>query len=160
VADDAHVSIQAAWKMLRAIRRSGVSVATCQGCGEVFTYPARNGLRRSYCTRACQAARSPGRDETPVPSLPPPPDWSRGLCTTVKPHMRAWWTSSARDEREAAARYCQRCPVLAACERWSLALPWDDDTVYAGLDRTERNRRKRAVRDEITRQALEGVRWP
>jgi hypothetical protein len=105
--------------------------------------------------------RRPGRSgpEPPPPrfTLPPPPDWSRGLCTTAPRYQRSWWTSADGTEREAARRLCAGCPVLAECELWSLALPWDDrSAIYAGLTPGERIRRKREVRDELTRQALKG----
>jgi hypothetical protein len=94
-------------------------------------------------------------------SLPPPPDWSRGLCTTLPRHQRSWWTSDDLTERQAAARYCQDCPVLGPCEAWCLALPWSDrSAVYAGMLPGARQKRKREIRAEITRQVLQGVRWP
>jgi hypothetical protein len=108
------------------------------------------------------ALREQARRQQPAPApgprfapLPPAPDWSRGLCTTVKPSQRSWWTSSDRDERQAAARMCAGCPVLEPCRQWSLSLPWSDrDAVYAGMSPAERARRKREYLREIARQAL------
>jgi hypothetical protein len=106
-----------------------------------------------------QAARPPS-----IPELPAPPDWSRGMCTTVPPSQRAWWTSADLSEREAAQRMCAACPVLAECERWSMCLPLTDASIYAGLSQNERRRRRRAMLDELARQATEGLRlrlpWP
>ncbi len=68
--------------------------------------------------------------------MPPPPDWSKGTCTLVKPAQRAWWSSEVRSERQAAQLMCAGCEVRAECEAWSLNLPLSDDsTIYAGLTR-------------------------
>ena len=53
-----------------------------------------------------------------------------------------WWTSDDAEEREAAARQCQGCPVIEACaaaadeadERWH---------VWGGVDRTHHQSRGR-----------------
>jgi hypothetical protein len=112
------------------------------------------------------ALREQARRQQPQPAagprfaaLPKPPDFSRGLCTTVRPSQRSWWTSSDTSERQAAARMCAGCPVLEACRAWSLALPWSDrDAVYAGMSPGERARRKREALAEFTKQALRGYR--
>jgi hypothetical protein len=151
-------------QVLRVIPRS------CAFCREPF--PWISGM--PYCSTACSKAaearrlhhaqldRSQDRPRQPpevsahpekrIRELPRPPDWSQGLCTTVPSRMRAWWTSEIRTEREAAALMCQGCPVLAECGQWSLSLPLDDGTVYAGMSAAERRRRVRALRDEIIRQ--------
>jgi hypothetical protein len=72
--------------------------------------------------------------------------------------MRAWWTSSDRDEREAAARMCAGCPILEPCRQWSLCLPYSDSSVWAGMSAAERARRKREYLNELARQALKGYR--
>jgi hypothetical protein len=52
--------------------------------------------------------------------LPPPPDWSEGLCTRAAPEHRGWWTSTDAAEREAALRCCAACPCgsRARTGRW------------------------------------------
>jgi hypothetical protein len=87
--------------------------------------------------------------------LPPAPDFSRGLCTTLPATQRTWWTSSDHSERQAAARMCAGCPILAPCEAWAMALPAaDNQAVYAGLLPDERLRRKREVLNAIAAQVL------
>jgi hypothetical protein len=73
--------------------------------------------------------------------------------------MRSYWTSESPAEREAAKHACKtRCPVEPECAVWSLALPLNDSAVYAGLSQAERRRRRKAVMDELIRQALAGWR--
>jgi hypothetical protein len=150
-----------------AAARDQISVqALCARCVQPFTLTRR---RRTYCTPACadQAAAERGHQPgfrladsahhpPPIPSYPPPPDFSRGLCTTVPPRMRTWWTSSDRTEREAAARACQGCPVFTPCQTWSLALPVTDSAIYAGMSGAERLKRKREALRELARQAMHG----
>jgi hypothetical protein len=127
-----------------------------EASGTIPDAPVRVPRARPGPAAGSAAALRAGRRPPPVIELPPAPDWSKGLCTQVKPSMRSWWTSSDRDEREAAARMCQCCPVLAGCEQWSLALPWSDrDAVYGGMSPAERQRRKRQVRLEMA-----GTHWP
>jgi hypothetical protein len=136
IADASATSIQAAWKMLRAVRTSpqpaDVAAAT-----------------DSMAIVKREASRTPR-----ILDLPRPPDWSRGLCTTVPQHQRAWWTSDDNGEREAAARMCRRCPVLAECRTWSLNLPMTDSPVYAGMTQRERQELRRHHLAAIARQAL------
>jgi Transcription factor WhiB len=143
----------------------------CAHCRQ--PHPFADGRAR-YCSPACAAAadrerksrrqldlgyqRPPLADpDHPPPQhweLPKPPDFSRGACTTAKPHMRGWWTSSGREEREAAATLCRSCPVLAECESWSLALPLGDDAaVYAGMTPAQRRRKRQALLKALAAQA-------
>jgi Transcription factor WhiB len=181
VARAAGVSVQAVYVMIRRTRPLGDLAAAvdtlrvlkiipvpCEHCRTPF--PWAGGPR--YCSPACTAAAQRERtsrnqrarglkrpaladpDHPPprVRELPRPPDWSRGLCTTVPSRMRTWWSSEIRPEREAARLMCQGCPVLGECETWSLSFPLDDATIYAGMSAAERRRRARALRDEIIRQ--------
>ena len=135
----------------------------CAGCGTAITFDPRKGPRKA-CSNRCSLAsgralrqqqqasgESPNR-WPPVTGLPKPPDFSKGLCTTVKPAQRGWWTSENRDEREAAAHMCQGCPVREPCTAWSLALPASDPSVYAGLSQAERVKRRRQWLLAIARQ--------
>jgi hypothetical protein len=135
-----------------------------EAAGTIPRIPVRDRATRAQPgpVAGSAAARRSGHPETrDMFEMPPAPDWERGLCTTVPRHQRMWWTSDDASEREAAARYCQGCPILQACETWSLALPWDDrSAVYAGMIPGQRLRRKREIRDQIMAQALEGIRWP
>jgi len=79
-------------------------------------------------------------------------DFSRGLCTTVKPAQRRYWTSSDPGEREAAAHMCAGCPVRQPCADWSLALPASDPGIYGGLSQSERVRRRREWLIQIAAQ--------
>ena len=167
VADAAQVSLQAAYKALKnrstgladlAAAADAISVQAtvpCKRCGTVITFDPRRGPRRA-CSNRCSLAigrelrqqqqatgESPNR-WPPVTGLPPAPDFSQGLCTTVKPAQRRYWTSSDPGEREAAAHMCAGCPVREPCADWSLALPASDPSVYAGLSQSERVRRRRA----------------
>jgi hypothetical protein len=155
---------------------------SCARCSRLFTYE-RTGHERRYCSDGCRLAAKiernrvryrethglPPAAEPPerprLPPMPPAPDWSRAFCQRAPSHMRPYWTSTIPAEREAASHACRtRCPVQAECELWSLALPLNDSAVYAGLSQAERRRRRLAIRDEITRQALAGWRyrlpWP
>jgi hypothetical protein len=142
----------------------------CAQCGQPFTpvrLPSAGGTRQVYCTRDCarlahierQRSARPGKTDaaarTPrIRPLPPAPDWARGLCTTVPSWQRAWWTSEDRDERQAAARMCRDCPVLAECQSWSLSLPLHDDAIYAGLAARDRRELRRRHLAEIAAQVL------
>jgi DNA-binding Lrp family transcriptional regulator len=114
---------------------------------------------RRHGTTPAPRARPPV--QIPVTELPPAPDFSQGICAQVKPSMRSWWTSADKDEREAAARMCAGCAIQDDCATWSISLPWSDrDAVWAGMLPGERLRRKRELRDQITRQALAAIRQP
>jgi hypothetical protein len=149
----------------------------CEFCHQPYAPdPFHGGLPRRYCTPECRAdakkarqraasaarhasPRTPPRQPPRVLSLPPAPDWSRGLCTTVPSRMRAWWTSADRSEREAAQRMCQGCPVLEDCARWSTAaLPASDSSIWAGMSAAERARQRREYLRALARQALAGYR--
>jgi hypothetical protein len=180
VARVAGVSIQAATRMLKVTPRMGdVAAATdaisvlkdnpqpCLECGRPVP-PGRRVYCRPECKRAAEDRRQarasaglgqslppaadPAHRPPVIPVLPPPPDWSRGLCTTVKPAQRTWWTSEIRTEREAAALMCADCPVRPDCEQWSLSLPVSDPAVYAGLTPYERRKRRRAWLEAIAAQ--------
>ena len=175
VAAAAGVSRSMAWRALHdrstglaelaaAVDALSVSAVTaCAGCGTPVTFDPRRGPRRA-CSNRCslaigrelrreqqQTGESPNR-WPPVTGLPKPPDFSQGLCTTVSPSRRTWWTSDDRDEREAAAHMCAACPVREPCEAWSLALPASDPAVYAGLTPAERRKRRREWLLAIARQ--------
>jgi Transcription factor WhiB len=149
----------------------------CEVCHAPYTPdPSRGGHPQRYCGEDCRAEakrererarsaarhaspRQPPRQDPRPPQFPPPPDWSRGLCTTVPQRMRSWWTSADRSEREAAARMCAGCPVLEPCRAWSTAaLPMSDSSVWAGMSAAERARRRREYLRELARQALKGYR--
>jgi hypothetical protein len=129
--------------------------AVCAQCGGPFT---RDPGQRRYCGQACalaagrdrQAERQaqrirPATERWPSPpELPPPPDFSQGWCTRVKPGMRSIWTSSVPAERRAAQYMCSSCPVREPCTAWSLSLPASDPSVYGGLSHHERIKRRRA----------------
>jgi hypothetical protein len=171
VARTAGVSIQAASRMLKVTPRMGdVAAATdaitvlkiirqpCLECGGPVP-PGRRVYCRPECKRAAEDRRQarasaglgqslppaadPAHRPPVIPVLPPPPDWSRGLCTTVKASQRTWWTSEIRTEREAAALMCADCPVRPDCEQWSLSLPVSDPAIYAGMTPYERRKRRR-----------------
>jgi hypothetical protein len=146
VADLAGVSMQAAW---RALQRLRPRLRDCAAAAEAFQVIRPAGTSPSSAVP---------RHAPQIPAFPPAPDWRLGLCTTVPPRMRSWWTSSDRDEREAAARMCQGCPVQPECAGWSLALPVTDPAVYGGMSQAERLRRKRAALRELAREALAGWR--
>jgi hypothetical protein len=180
VAALAGVNRQSAWRALKvnpqaadlaaavdSIQVLRVIPRRCAQCRTPFT-PDR--LNRLYCTPDCKAAaereqarRSHARQASPdpfpaIPDFPPAPDWSRGLCTTVKASQRTWWTSEIRTEREAAQLMCQGCPVREPCAAWSLSLPLDDAAIYGGMSQAERIRRRSALRAEIIRQVTAGIR--
>jgi WhiB family redox-sensing transcriptional regulator len=182
VAALAGVSRQAAWKALHD-RSTGLAelaaaadaltvtaLARCARCGTVITFDPRKGPRRA-CSARCgmalgrelrreqqQTGESPSR-WPPVTGLPPAPDFSKGLCTTVKPDQRRYWTSSDPGEREAAAHMCAGCPVREPCTQWSLALPVSDPAIYGGMSADERRRRRRAWLEAIAQQ-VRGLPWP
>ena len=182
VAQAARVSPQAAHRMLKTAPRMGDVAAAadslsvlkviplpCAHCRRPFTPDSPS---RVYCRPACQQAAAArrehqaqldrGHDRAPaadpqhpppaIPQLPPAPDFSKGLCTTTPPAQRAWWTSEIRDEREAAARMCQGCPVRPDCTQWSLALPLSDPAIYGGMSQRERTRRRREWLAAVTAQ--------
>jgi Transcription factor WhiB len=67
--------------------------------------------------------------------------------------MQPYWTSEIPVEREAAMHACRTvCPVQPQCAAWSLCLPLNDPSVYAGLSQMERRRRRKRFMD--------GLPWP
>ncbi len=173
VARAAGVSPQAAFRMLKTTPRMGDMAAAvdslsvlkvitrpCGYCRQPFT-PASSNLVycRPECEKAAAARRAhlvsldlgqspppsadPYHPPPPVPVLPPAPDFSKGLCTTVRPSQRTWWSSEDRTEQEAARLMCRGCPVLADCTQWSLALPLSDPAIYGGMTPYERRKRRR-----------------
>lgn len=182
IARAAGVSVQAAHRMLKTSPRlADLAAATdqltvlkvnplpCAYCRRPFI-PARPD--HCYCTPECKKAgvarrtsarhrdlghhlppsADPGHPAPRIPALPAPPDWSRGLCTTVPARQRTWWSSEIRSEREAAALMCQGCPVLADCTQWSLSLPLSDPAIYGGLSHAERRKARRAWLEAIAAQ--------
>lgn len=132
------------------------ATARCARCRQPFTFtphPGRPSRRHCGC---CGPARRLPR----IIELPPPPDWSRGLCTRAPADERSFWTSGHAEERAAAAETCQHCPVLSECERWSLSLPPDDDTVYAGHGADGRRRLRRALASALPWLLPAGARCP
>ena len=116
--------------------------ARCPRCRQPFTFvPHPHRPLRRYCGSCGPARRLPR-----VIELPPQPEFSRATCAVSPPPMRAWWTSGDRTQREAAAALCATCPVLSECARWSLSLPPDDDTIYAGMGADERRSARLASR--------------
>ena len=153
--------------------------AVCARCGHFFAYVrARPGSPRRYCSAGCRQAakiernriryrashgldphQAPPERAHELPPMPPAPDWDRAWCVTGPARTRGYWTSDDPAQRQAAKYMClTRCPVQRECAVWSLALPLSDASIYGGLSQAERRRRRRAVRDEITRQALAGIR--
>jgi hypothetical protein len=166
------IELAAAADRLRVVKLT----ATCEFCHAPYEpHPEHGGLPQRYCSPACRSdakkarqraqhatnharPRTPPRQDPRPPSFPPAPPWEQGLCSTVPSYQRTWWTSSDRDEREAAARMCQGCPILEPCRAWSMCLPYSDSSIYAGMSAAERSRRKREALAELTRQALKGMR--
>jgi hypothetical protein len=163
--------VAAATEALAVTRRT---TAACARCGGLFTYERAAVKARAYCDPCREQKAREGKQlakeryrqrragELPPPDLPPmppPPDWSRAFCQRAPSHMRPYWTSTIPAEREAASHACRtRCEVEPECALWSLALPLNDSAVYAGLSQIERRRRRRAMLDELARQATEGLR--
>ena len=165
VADAAGVTRQAAWQALRTERarpplpKPPLPPVACEFCGNQFIPTRRQHLSRPqrYCSKICGSAahtarkradRPPPEPRPPkIPSLPNPPSWEKGICTHVPPSQQSWWTSDNPHLREGAANLCMSCPVLIPCAEWSLHLPRDDDTIYAGLSAADR-------------RAIRAGRWP
>src|SRR5258706_14362352 len=51
----------------------------------------------------------------------PQPALAAGIC--VGHEHSAWWTSDDLAERQAAARLCQDCVVIAGCAAWAISQP-------------------------------------
>ena len=145
VAAAASVSLHAAWRQIRranprlpdaAAAADQIAVtasAVCERCGTPFTFiPRPNRPARRWCGPDCRRpVRSPSaRHPPPVLSLPPPPDFGKGLCTHVPASQARWWTSDDPALREAARSICEVCPLLIQCATWSLALPVTDSAVW------------------------------
>jgi len=89
--------------------------------------------------------------EPVIPDLPPAPDFSRGLCSTLPSQTRAWWSSDLPSERKAAALACAGCPVLAPCEAWALSVTgyYTSGVVYGGMTPAQLRRRRRALLEDV-----------
>jgi Transcription factor WhiB len=138
--------------------RSDALVALAAGCNPCTVRRARRDLppvppdqRRA---RPYSGDRSVQRHDPPIPDLPEPPDWPRGLCTHASPDQRHIWTSDSYTERCYAARICHTCPIEPDCAAWSLFLPIKPDgqaAVYGGMSVHQRRLARRTLLTEIAR---------
>lgn len=167
VADAAGVSLQAAWKALRAHRdREDIPkplppAAECERCGRAYVPAPRPGGRpQRYCSDRCadrgyKAERRAERGSGPVApqarEIPPMP-WriaEAGLCADPRTVARTGyvWTSSDPASRRLARAVCKSCPAQIPCMEWSvIAVPATDNAIYAGAGRFTRNRIRRSRR--------------
>lgn len=65
--------------------------------------------------------------------LLPPSDHERAACADADPDLFF-------DSKAAARRICASCPILEACQKWSLAFPGRLHGVIGGLTEGERRR--------------------
>ncbi len=164
VADQAHVTVGAGWKALRAeqrrppVPRPLPPAQDCEHCGHPFIPPSPpRGKPPRFCSDSCSdaaykrkrhAAKPPPSPEPRIRELPNPPSWEKGQCTHVPASQASWWTSSNPVLREGAANICGVCAVREPCLEWSLQLPPDDDVIYAGLGREGRRELRRMISDQ------------
>ena len=165
VAAAAGITRQAAWQALRTERarpplpKPPLPPVACEQCGRMFTPTRRQHLSRPqrYCSKICantahtarkRADRPPQEPRPPKITPLPPFDFSKGTCTHVPPSQQLWWTSDNPVLREGAANICGVCPIVHLCLEWSLDLPRDDNSIYAGLGRAERRELRRMIRDQ------------
>lgn len=176
ITDQAHVTVGAGWKALRAERnrppvpRPLPPAQDCEHCGFPFIPPSpARGKPPRFCSDSCSDAaykrkrhadKPPPQPEPRYPSLPSPPSWEKGMCTHVPPSQASWWTSDNPVLREGAMNICGVCAVREPCLDWSLALPNDDNTVYAGLGRDGRRELRAALADLRARDAESPVSEP
>ncbi len=166
VAAAAGITRQAAWQALRNERarpplpKPPLPPVACEQCGNMFTPTRRQHLSKPqrYCSRTCgyaaqtkrrHAAKPPPEPRPPKITELPPFDFSKGTCAHVPAAQARWWTSDNAAFREAASYLCQACPILHLCLDWSLNLPRDDNTIYAGMGGAERRELRRMIRDRL-----------
>ncbi len=164
VADQASVSMSWAWQARRTaaarppVPKPPLPPVACEQCGNQFIPTRRQHHSRPqrFCSKICgdaahlarkRAARPPPEPRPPKITELPPFDFSKGTCTHVPRSQQSWWTSDNPVLREGAANICGVCPVLHLCLEWSLNLPRDDNTIYAGMGRAERRELRRMIRD-------------
>ncbi len=164
VAAAAGITRQAAWQALRTERarpplpKPPLPPVACEQCGNQFTPTRRQHTSKPqrFCSKICgnaahtarkRADRPPPEPRPPKITELPPFDFRKGACTHVPAAQARWWTSDNAAFREAAAYLCQTCPILHLCLDWSLNLPRDDNTVYAGLGAQDRRELRRMIRD-------------
>ena len=164
IADRAGVTVGAGWKALRAEKRRPPvprplpPAQDCEHCGFPFIPPSPpRGKPPRFCSDSCSdaaykrqrhAKRPPPETEPKVIALPNPPSWEKGLCTNMPASQASWWTSDNPVLREGASNICGVCPVREPCLEWSLALPPDDNVIYAGLGRDGRRELRRMISDQ------------
>jgi WhiB family redox-sensing transcriptional regulator len=68
-----------------------------------------------------------------------------GLCSSSPYPL---WTSSGREQREAARRICGGCGVRAECLAYALTLPASDLSIWAATSAAERVKIRRDLRAE------------
>ncbi len=68
---------------------------------------------------------------------------NRGIQTGCQRHPERWW-SSIEQEKEAAIRACQSCPVLDACRDYAVTAK-EQHGVWAGRDMSDPESREQTA---------------
>ena len=143
------------------VRRS----IACGQCGGQFVPVARPGGRgHRFCSRRCRMDAENARKrfsdaggkrpETLVMPFPvteleaiPWEVWIFGLCVILPEGRRHYWTSDDEADITVAKAYCRACAARIACADWAIRnLPRRDNTMWGGLDGTDRRRLRRQAR--------------